>query len=247
MLLRRLMVHLQQQNWFAVVLDVLVVIVGIFLGMQVTDWNQKRIDREDERHYMMRLHEDIILVEKAAERVLDRRLKNFDDLILAMNVLVSKTPDTTLTKAECDAIGNSDILNLVVAALPSLTELQSSGRLGIIQSDEIRRSAVSLQQRIISFKEIINSFTDENHQLLMLYPELIQVSSVFNKEMNEFNLSTRCDLKGMQESKSFMNAVSTNLDIFDAYVRDGLKPWKTDLDRLHELTDQYLEVSHNDE
>lgn len=36
MILRRFMKHVTDQNWIAVVLDVLVVITGIFLGMQVS-------------------------------------------------------------------------------------------------------------------------------------------------------------------------------------------------------------------
>jgi hypothetical protein len=35
MILRRFMQHIREQNWFAVGLDVIVVIVGIFLGLQV--------------------------------------------------------------------------------------------------------------------------------------------------------------------------------------------------------------------
>ena len=38
MILRRFMQHVKEQNWFAVGLDVIVVIVGIFLGMQVQQW-----------------------------------------------------------------------------------------------------------------------------------------------------------------------------------------------------------------
>ena len=38
---------IQDQNWFAVGLDVLVVITGIFLGMQVAEWNDNRKDRLD--------------------------------------------------------------------------------------------------------------------------------------------------------------------------------------------------------
>jgi hypothetical protein len=34
------MKHVTDQNWFGVALDVLVVITGIFLGMQVTEWNE---------------------------------------------------------------------------------------------------------------------------------------------------------------------------------------------------------------
>ena len=46
MILRRFMQHFSDQNWFAVGLDVIVVVVGIFLGMQVTEWNENRKEAE---------------------------------------------------------------------------------------------------------------------------------------------------------------------------------------------------------
>ena len=42
MILRRFTKHVIDQNWFAVGLDIIVVVVGIFLGMQVTEWNDDR-------------------------------------------------------------------------------------------------------------------------------------------------------------------------------------------------------------
>jgi uncharacterized membrane protein len=42
MLLRHVSKHFSEQNWFAVGLDVIVVITGVFLGMQVTEWNNGR-------------------------------------------------------------------------------------------------------------------------------------------------------------------------------------------------------------
>ena len=39
MILRRFTQHIKEQNGFAVGLDIIVVVVGIFLGMQVTEWN----------------------------------------------------------------------------------------------------------------------------------------------------------------------------------------------------------------
>lgn len=47
MILRHFMRHVKDQNWLAVGLEVLVVIVGIFLGMQVTNWNDAR--KQDSR------------------------------------------------------------------------------------------------------------------------------------------------------------------------------------------------------
>lgn len=43
MILRKFMQHIREQNWFAVGLDVLVVIVGIFLGLQVQAWYDGRV------------------------------------------------------------------------------------------------------------------------------------------------------------------------------------------------------------
>ena len=49
MILRRFMQHVKEQNWFAVGLDVIVVIVGIFLGMQVQQWYEERKSTEEWR------------------------------------------------------------------------------------------------------------------------------------------------------------------------------------------------------
>lgn len=42
MLLRRLSEHVGTQNWFAVALDFLIVVFGVFIGFQVTNWNELR-------------------------------------------------------------------------------------------------------------------------------------------------------------------------------------------------------------
>jgi len=59
MILRRFTKHITDQNWFAVGLDVIVVVVGIFLGMQVTDWNEQRKEKILHQLYIERLSRDI--------------------------------------------------------------------------------------------------------------------------------------------------------------------------------------------
>lgn len=46
MILRKLADAIAAQNWFTVVLEVLIVVVGIFIGLQVDDWNEIRKDRK---------------------------------------------------------------------------------------------------------------------------------------------------------------------------------------------------------
>src|SRR5687768_4083825 len=58
MILRRLAHAIREQNWFAVVLEVTVVVLGIFVGLQVNDWNQRRLERESDQRAALALFVD---------------------------------------------------------------------------------------------------------------------------------------------------------------------------------------------
>jgi hypothetical protein len=45
MILRRLAEGIRKQDWFIVVLEILIVVFGIFAGLQVDDWNRARLER----------------------------------------------------------------------------------------------------------------------------------------------------------------------------------------------------------
>ena len=59
MILRRITEHVKTQNWFAVFLDFLIVVAGVFVGLQVNNWNEARSERAKEYGYLVRLHEDL--------------------------------------------------------------------------------------------------------------------------------------------------------------------------------------------
>jgi hypothetical protein len=59
MLLRRFSNHFRRQDWFAVVLDLLVVVLGIVIGLQASQWNQSRIDQREEIKYLLALDADL--------------------------------------------------------------------------------------------------------------------------------------------------------------------------------------------
>ena len=58
--------HLKSQNWFGVSLDFFVVVLGIFVGLQVSDWNQARIDRQDAAYHLNFLHDELSVSMKGA-------------------------------------------------------------------------------------------------------------------------------------------------------------------------------------
>ena len=58
MILRRVTKHVTEQNWFAVFIDFLIVVVGVFIGIQVSNWNETRKEDAQEKDYLIRLYED---------------------------------------------------------------------------------------------------------------------------------------------------------------------------------------------
>ena len=47
MLLRRVIEHVISQNWMAVALDFVIVVVGVVIGIEVANWNQARVEQQE--------------------------------------------------------------------------------------------------------------------------------------------------------------------------------------------------------
>lgn len=59
MVIRRIHDHVAHHNWFAVAIDLAIVIIGVFLGIQVNNWNLARLTREQAREDRAMLIDDL--------------------------------------------------------------------------------------------------------------------------------------------------------------------------------------------
>ncbi len=55
MVIRSIREHATAHNWFAVAIDLVIVVVGVLIATQVNNWNQARIETEQSRSYRERL------------------------------------------------------------------------------------------------------------------------------------------------------------------------------------------------
>ena len=55
MILRRLTENLRAQNWTAITLEFLIVVIGVFLGTQVANWNQQRLEKAAAERMLVQL------------------------------------------------------------------------------------------------------------------------------------------------------------------------------------------------
>ena len=59
MLLRSVTRHVRQQNWTAICIDLVIVVVGVFIGIQVSNWNEERESHNAERAFIEAVRDDI--------------------------------------------------------------------------------------------------------------------------------------------------------------------------------------------
>jgi hypothetical protein len=57
--LRRVTQHVREQNWTAIGIDFVIVVVGVFIGIQVSNWNEERESLITERAFIQSIGDDI--------------------------------------------------------------------------------------------------------------------------------------------------------------------------------------------
>jgi hypothetical protein len=59
MILRRIASAFRRQDWFTVFVETMIVVLGVFLGLQVNNWNDARLERSREKLFLDYLAEDL--------------------------------------------------------------------------------------------------------------------------------------------------------------------------------------------
>lgn len=88
MLLRRFTGHLKEQNWFAVSLDMLVVVIGLLVGLQINDWHAGKRDEAEGIYHVKSLLSDIENDIAAYDELIATSAERLDDTFAASRILI---------------------------------------------------------------------------------------------------------------------------------------------------------------
>lgn len=85
MLLRRISEHVRAQNWTAIAIDFVIVVVGVFVGIQVSNWNDANRDRVRAESYLESIQGELLTDAAAIERraIFWRQVSAYGDDALA--------------------------------------------------------------------------------------------------------------------------------------------------------------------
>ena len=143
MALRRVVEHAKAQNWFAVMLDFFIVVIGVFVGIEVANWNQARQDRQEERRYYSQLLVDLRSDLETFSRA-EKRADLFDEAAqLVIDRLGGKAPPQVSSGRMAISIHRAGWIYIPYASRGTYNELVSTGNLGLLRNPELKSEIAS--------------------------------------------------------------------------------------------------------
>ena len=247
MILRRVIKHVRNQEWTAIVIDFFIVVFGVFIGLQVQQWTVERERQSSERQYLTRLHGEVeLLIESRAHYDRTRPITS-KSLTEVVGILAAGSDGNELSQAQCDAIADSSYITVPPADLPTVRELLSSGRLDQISSTDVREAILIYTQHVARTRDLITVIADNEEDLLRRFTSLIKVQyGPAPDDLDGVWLNPVCDTSAMRKDATFMNGLGINAYQYNVYTTRAVLPVSRALGALHDTLDQVLSIKHTE-
>jgi len=239
MILRRVIKHVQDQDWTAITIDLVIVVVGVYIGIQAQTWNTERENRAIEHQYLMSLHDQLWNMIGDNEG----RVASFHDQLDALNEVTDKFEGMDeamqLGHRHCIAIARSHIYVGRIVVPPTIQELLSTGRLQLIRNGEVRLAIVSYSQAVEGMRQLNTDIQSDRVVLSRRYPAMITLGLQDQDHLT-------CDFDAMRRSTAFRNELADNSYRYGSYVRNIVIGQQDLRIELHTLLDRELQITHAD-
>ena len=141
MIITRIAQGLRRQDWFTAVLELVILVIGIYIGLQVDDWVSERRDRETETMYLELLARDVQELQQQVEGQRAFEKDKVDAAALAYKLLTTENPAAHHIElgALLTALSGRRTLSLISS---TYEQMVSSGHLQLIRDSELRDKIV---------------------------------------------------------------------------------------------------------
>lgn len=155
MILRRLSQSLKEQNWMAIGIEFVLLVVGVYLGIQVANWKEARAERELVRGHLTEIAQDLrmhLAIRDELEGSAKLRISAVD--YIYDQAFGTRLPTTLVRASErWDAppveafppeqldnlMGAVNLVRISVRSRNGYESLISSGRLGLLKNRKLAR------------------------------------------------------------------------------------------------------------
>ena len=248
MILRRVIAHVRKQEWTAIAIDLVIVVLGVFIGLQVQAFAVERDRQKSERDYLTRLHGEVEQLLETRARYDRSRTKFSADLLGAVKVLNDAEGTTPLSLEQCDAVAGSAHTTVPPAELPTVAELLSTGRLDHLSSATVRTAMLTYVQDAVRARDLIVVITDSGRDLGKAHPHLITHHVGASRiRIEEVWLNPECRTAAMRADPAFRNELSENAYMYNVYTTRAVLPVSRQLAALHAVLDAEMGIAYPEE
>ena len=191
MIPRRLYEHIKSHNWFAVVIDIVVVVVGVFIGIQVSNWNADRLARNTDKSYIERIRDDLA----SGVQSLQQEVRYYRAVkAAALDALegFEKPADQLDEQFLIDAYNASRLINRTVDR-STFDQILSTGAMNSIQNMEVWARIAIFYQSVESTDQTVERMPPYRQNLRRHMPYSVQAAMV-----------ERCDNERVFDSRGFV-------------------------------------------
>ncbi|KPP82571.1 MAG: hypothetical protein HLUCCA04_00505 [Oceanicaulis sp. HLUCCA04] len=250
MILRRLTKHVKDQNWFAVGLDFLIVVLGVFIGLQVQQWAGERERRATESAYTARLHEEVVELQALRRPIIDYRKRWSAGLETLTAGLYGET-DRAITSEECLSVALASVVTNPTDDLATLIELQESGGLSRIRDQEVLAALRGLLLTRARARDSREGVAVSVRDVFDRYPALIRIRPVDRSRLTDPHgqpdsdafPNFECDGAAMRTDRAFLNDLEWTRLVLGQHLEDNAIVDRS-LANLHRVLDETLGLSH---
>lgn len=171
MLLSRVITHVREQNWTAIAIDFVIVVIGVFVGIQVSNWNEARVERQLMRGHLTEIAADLrkyLELDEALRGSARKRVAAVDyiyqeafgtqlpkTLILATESWEAPPSEPITDDLRDNLLGAVNLVRLSVGSRNGYEALTSTGRLGLLRNR-------ALAQQIQAYYSNLDDLLDTN-------------------------------------------------------------------------------------
>lgn len=205
MLLRRIIEHLKVQNWVAVLLDFLIVVVGVFIGIQVANWNDERQAQQERATSMDRLQTEAELSVDFIRTVVDQYHRTVD----ARASVLKKAADGRIDAIKQDeivlAVNYLPFFQPVAAPRGVYDEVIAAGQFSDLGDDSVRRVITRYYSEINNLNSVMTSQRNLSDYLSVLYHPAVRKE--FDPEDFTTQTNTVVDTEMALEDPTFVKSL----------------------------------------
>lgn len=143
MIIKRLAEAIKHQSWFTVFIEVVTIVIGIFVGLQVDSWNDRRLRQQNVEFQLARIEADAKSLRERLDRQIDLVYRQLELLVVTLSILDGE-PLTDENRDEFMAgLQASYQQRMVNLDIPSLQNLYESGEIELIADDDVRNTLMA--------------------------------------------------------------------------------------------------------